>query len=70
MRGIRGCSHCTVTGVYLQKSRGHPTPAVTWPITPKRDAAECTGMHFYHWGALTGFIGLVEAGFYTGEGGK
>ena len=28
------------------------------------NSTECTGMHFYHWGALTGFIGLLEAGFY------
>ena len=21
-------------------------------------------MHFYHWGALGGFIGLLDAGFY------
>ena len=27
------------------------------------NSTECTGMHFYHWGALTGFIGLLEAGF-------
>lgn len=24
----------------------------------------CTGNHFYMWGGLSGFIGLVEAGFY------
>ena len=28
------------------------------------NATECTGMRFYHWGALAGFIGLLDAGFY------
>ena len=32
-------------------------------FSPKRNATECTGMHFYHWGGLTGLIGLLEAGF-------
>lgn len=26
--------------------------------------AECCGGHMYHWGALTGFISLLEAGLY------
>ena len=29
--------------------------------TTARDGDDCTGMNFYHWGALTGFIGLLEA---------
>ena len=33
-------------------------------FSPRRDATECTGMHFYHWGGLAGFIGLLNAGFY------
>ena len=32
-------------------------------FSPKKAATECTGMHFYHWGGLTGLIGLLEAGF-------
>jgi putative isomerase len=35
-------------------------------FSPKRNATECTGMHFYHWGGLAGFIGLIDAGFYGG----
>ena len=33
-------------------------------FSPYRNATECTGMHFYHWGALTGFLSLLEHGFY------
>jgi len=33
-------------------------------FSPWRNATECTGMRFYHWGALAGFIGLLDAGFY------
>ena len=33
-------------------------------FSPKRNATECTGMHYYHWGGLAGFIGLLDAGFY------
>jgi len=25
---------------------------------------DCTGDHFYHWGGLTGFVSLLEAGYY------
>jgi hypothetical protein len=31
---------------------------------PHRDSQECTGMHFYHWGALAGFLSILEAGIY------
>ena len=34
-------------------------------FSPWRNATECTGMHFYHWGGLAGFISLLEAGFYA-----
>ena len=33
-------------------------------FSPHRDATECTGMHYYHWGGLAGLISLLEAGFY------
>ena len=36
-------------------------------FSPWRNATECTGMHFYHWGGLAGFIGLLDAGFYGYE---
>ena len=29
-----------------------------------QNSTECTGMHFYHWGALAGFLSLLEHGFY------
>ena len=32
-------------------------------FSPKRNATECTGMHFYHWGGLSGLIALLDAGF-------
>ena len=25
---------------------------------------DCTGTHFYHWGALTGVVGLMEDGLW------
>ena len=33
-------------------------------FSPHKDATECTGDHFYHWGGLTGFVSLIEEGFY------
>ena len=27
--------------------------------------ADCTGDHFYHWGGLTSFVSLLEAGHYA-----
>jgi len=35
--------------------------------SPKKDATACTGMPFYHWGALTGWLSLLEAGHYEGK---
>ena len=32
--------------------------------SPFRNATECTGTRFYHWGALNGLIGLIEAGYF------
>ena len=34
--------------------------------SPRQDATQCTGQSFYHWGALTGFLSLLEAGFMNG----
>jgi len=28
-------------------------------------ASQCTGNHFYMWGGLSGFIGVIEAGYYA-----
>merc|ERR1711953_936438 len=28
------------------------------------NGTDCTGDHFYHWGGLTAFVSLIEAGFY------
>jgi hypothetical protein len=33
-------------------------------FTVNNKGADCTGDHFYHWGGLTGFISLLEAGYY------
>ena len=33
-------------------------------FSPKRNATECTGSLFYHWGALSGMLALEEAGLY------
>ncbi|VEU36710.1 unnamed protein product [Pseudo-nitzschia multistriata] len=32
--------------------------------SPYKGASDCTGSFYYHWGALNGLIGVVEAGFY------
>jgi len=34
-------------------------------FSPHRDATDCTGTKFYHWGALTGLISVLEAGHYS-----
>jgi hypothetical protein len=31
---------------------------------PRKSATECTGSRFYHWGALAGLIGIIDAGLY------
>ena len=31
---------------------------------PHHDAGDCSGDKFYHWGALNGMVGLLEAGFW------
>ena len=45
--------------LFLSQWRAHRH--VCENFSPWRNATECTGMHFYHWGALTGFIGLLDA---------
>jgi len=32
--------------------------------SPFKDANDCTGTEFYHWGALNGLIGMIEDGTY------
>ena len=32
---------------------------------PHKNTDRCTGQSFYHWGALTGFLSLIEAGYWT-----
>lgn len=29
-----------------------------------KDEGDCSGTRFYHWGALTGMIGLMEDGLF------
>jgi hypothetical protein len=48
--------------LFLSQYRAHRH--VCENFSPHKDGAECTGMHYYHWGALSGFIGLLEAGLY------
>jgi len=33
-------------------------------FSPHKNASDCSGTKFYHWGALTGLITLIEEGFY------
>jgi len=49
-------------GLFLDLWRRHAHVCENY--SPLRDASACSGMRFYHWGALTGFIGLLEAGHY------
>ncbi len=32
-------------------------------FSPNRNATECTGSFFYHWGALAALLPLLEAGY-------
>merc|ERR1719433_337140 len=50
-------------GMFLNQWRRHRH--VCENFSPHKLAGECTGMHFYHWGALTGFISLLDAGYYN-----
>jgi len=54
------CSQMT----QLLLSQWHRHHHVCENFSPHKNATECTGMHFYHWGALAGFISLLEHGFY------
>ena len=31
---------------------------------PYKNATDCSGTKFYHWGALAGMISLIEEGYY------
>jgi len=31
---------------------------------PRKGATECTGSHFYHWGALSALLSFEDAGVY------
>lgn len=35
--------------------------------SPYKNATECSGTLFYHWGALNGMIGMIEDGYYYSE---
>ena len=48
----------------LMLSQWRRSGSICENFSPHKDGAKCTGMPFYHWGALTGFIGLLEAGWY------
>ena len=47
--------------LYLSQWRRHGHCCENY--NPHKNGTECTGMYFYHWGALNGFIGLLEGGF-------
>jgi hypothetical protein len=42
----------------------HATGTTSWQPNATDAEARCCGGNFYHWGALTGFVGLLEAGLY------
>ena len=47
--------------LFLSVWRRHATCAELAARATARDGDDCTGMNFYHWGALTGFVSLLEA---------
>lgn len=48
----------------LMLSQWHRHGHICENYSPHKDASECTGQPFYHWGALTGFISLLDSGYY------
>ena len=46
--------------MHLWSSKRH----VCENFSPHKDSKECTGDKFYHWGGLTGFLSLLENGYY------
>jgi hypothetical protein len=55
-----------MTGLMLSQWRGHRHICENY--SPHKTAddhkGDCSGTKFYHWGALTGMITLVEEGYY------
>ena len=54
------CNQMTQMFLNMWDKKGH----VCENFSPHKDADECTGDHFYHWGALAGMISLIEEGYY------
>lgn len=51
-----------MTGMMLAMWRRHRH--ICENFNPHRNATECSGTLFYHWGALAGMISMIEAGEY------
>ena len=51
-----------MAGLTLTQWRAHGH--ICENFSPKRDAEECTGTRFYHWGALGALLPIIEAGLY------
>lgn len=49
----------------LMLSQWHRHRHICENFGPAEDTLDCTGTHFYHWGALNGYIALVEAGHWS-----
>ena len=48
----------------LMLSQWHSNRHICENYNPHRNGTDCTGTKFYHWGALTGLISLLEEGLY------
>jgi hypothetical protein len=52
-----------MTALMLSQWRAHRH--ICENFSPHRNATDCSGTKFYHWGALMGLISMVEDGLYT-----
>ena len=52
----------------LMLSQWHKHGHICENFGPHKDTGDCTGNSFYHWGALGGFISLIEEGYYNSSG--
>ena len=59
---IRGPPVFRILGHICENYSPKKAPAGSWA------EFDCTGTKMYHWGALTGLIGLEEDGRFAGQG--
>jgi len=55
------CTQMKAMGMNMWNANRH----ICENFNPHKNATECTGTKFYHWGALTLLINFIEEGYYT-----